>query len=125
MMRSITGVVTSEQLKEFAALPFGEAADRIRRYDPMWGLPEGAEIEWVVTVRAKIGGIAVVKAASKQQAEKVADRLKESEIDWDYPIDVFEIDQIRPSKPSPAKTMAEGTPSLFPEQGRRGILDKE
>ena len=124
-MRSITGVVTSEQLKEFAALPFGEAADRIRRYDPMWGLPEGELIDWQITAYATVRGIATIKAKNEQEAVQIAYNISPGEIDWDHSFDDFEIDEIRSSQPSPAKTMAEGTPSLFPEQGRRGILDKE
>lgn len=94
---------TSEQLRELAALPYGEARKRIRKIDPLWGLEEGEEITWRVSATQDVPmvGRATVRAASVEAAEAKAHALSYHEFDWepDGPTDDFSIDSIEPVRP--------------------------
>lgn len=96
----VTGPMPREKLKELAAAPAGEAVKIIRQYDPQWGRAPGEKFAWEVRVRRDGAdtGVAYVEAASQEEADKLADDLDESEIDWDYSGDDFFITSVEPQK---------------------------
>ena len=102
----ITGPITREELPSLAAAPHGHAAEAIRVHDPFWGRGEGEKIRWKVCVRSTgNGGTAYVDAASREEADKLADELDSTMIDWDD--DEFEVLSVEPDmdhrlkKPAP------------------------
>ena len=93
----VTGPLTRERLRELAAMPFGAAIKEIRKIDPYYGLKDGEKIEFEVTVTGRLQGRAWVKASSKEEAEKLADKLNEGDCDWGgYSCDDFEIIDVQP-----------------------------
>jgi hypothetical protein len=115
MTHPSTGPLEPEELRALAAGPFGRALEVIRKHDPLYGRKEGELIDWVVKVRCKTEGQAVIKAASLKHAKTLADNLTEAEIDWDWPVgDDFEIISITPESPLPCLAKAvPAAPSLF------------
>lgn len=97
---SITGPLPREKLKELIAAPHGQARKIIQKYDPEWGRTPGEKFEWKIIVRRSGAdqGTAYIKAASKEEADKLADDLTEAEVDWDYDSIDFEILSVEPNK---------------------------
>lgn len=100
MSNPSTGPLDPETLKALAEAPFGKAAETIRKYDPQWGRRPGEKFDWEVTVRRSGAdrGTAIIKAASQEEADALADDLTESEIDWDFDSDGFEVETVEPAK---------------------------
>ena len=94
------GPMTRAELAEAIAAPAGKATEIIRKYDPQWGRRPGEKFDWVVKVRrsSRDEGTAIVKAASQEEADDLADELGDADIDWDHD-DSFEIDSVEPAKP--------------------------
>lgn len=84
-----TGPIPPDEFKKLADAPFGAALKTIRKFDPLYGLPPGEKIKWRVTFEREITqeGEAYVMAASKEEAEKLADEIPESKICWDDDLD--------------------------------------
>jgi hypothetical protein len=95
----VTGPLSRKELQDAAAAPFGEARKIIRKHDPLWGLPAGEKIEWIVECRrtGRSDGTASVKASSQEEAEKLAEGLSDFDVDWDDDGD-FEIISVEPTK---------------------------
>jgi hypothetical protein len=83
MKHPATGPIPPEKFRELVDAPHGEARLLIRQYDPFWGLEPGQKIDFEVEVRCEMIGGAIVKAASLEEAKKLADNLKSSDIEWD------------------------------------------
>ena len=99
----VTGPISKELFKKLADAPFGEATKTIRQHDPLWGRAEGEKIEWIITVQREVTGLgtAIIKAASENEANDLADDLVSSEIDWDdVDINWFEVVSVEPKKAS-------------------------
>src|SRR5262245_47066979 len=92
----ITGPLTREAFQEAVVAPFGEAKKIIRRFDPMWGRPDGEKFTWRVRVRGTMFGTAYVEAASEEEANDEACNLRDADIDWNDQADDFEIDDVEP-----------------------------
>ena len=95
-MDPISGPIPLLQFRELIDLPFGRAAAVIQRYDPEWGRRPGEKFEWKVEVRRADQGVAYIKAASQEEADRLADDLVESDIDWDNDGDDFTIVSVEP-----------------------------
>lgn len=95
-----TGPIPREEFAALVDAPHGEAADVIRQYDPFWGLAPGEKIEFEVEVRAEVIGGAVVKAASLEEAKKLAAKLSKQDIEFDlYDIDDWDVETVNPIRP--------------------------
>lgn len=93
----ITGPISRDELKALSAAPFGDAANAIRKHDPLWGIEEGAPINWKVEFTREQTGYAIVKAATEKGAEILAGKLAAHEIEWEE--DDISIGTIDPAKP--------------------------
>lgn len=99
MPNAVTGPFTTDEFKALAELPAGEAAKRIREFDPFWGRGGGEKIEWKVEVSGMMHGTAYVTASSQEEADKLADELTCTDIEWgDGYSDDFTILSVEPSK---------------------------
>lgn len=80
-----TGPIPRDKFAEIIAAPFGEAAKLIRKFDPLWGRVPGEIIKWRVVVEREVTetGVAYVKAATKEEAMKLADNLPDTEFSWE------------------------------------------
>jgi acyl-CoA reductase-like NAD-dependent aldehyde dehydrogenase len=114
MADPISGPLTRDELRELAAAPFGEAARIIRRFDPLWGRQtEGELIRWRVRFIREVTeeGYAYVEAATKDDAERLADEIPVSQIDWDhtrhYERDAM-IDDIAPARENEGRYVSTG-----------------
>ena len=94
----VTGPIARDAFAKLVDLPFGKAALEIRKFDPMWGLPPGTTIDWRVECKGNLTGVAYVKAASRKEAENLANDLSDAEVDWDICPDDFEIISIEPDR---------------------------
>jgi hypothetical protein len=95
----VTGPIPRDKFASIVALPFGQAAKEIQKYDPEWGRGAGEKIRWRVDVeRESNAGVAYVMAENLEQAEKLAEELTEHDIDWDTR-DEFSIEKIEAAKP--------------------------
>lgn len=94
----VTGPLSREELRKLANAPFGTAIKEIRKFDPMYGRAPGEKIEWKVICKSNMEGRAYVKAASKKEAEALADKLGCNDVDWGTYSDDFEILSIEPHK---------------------------
>jgi hypothetical protein len=92
-----TGPIPREEFAKLLSAPYGEAAKRIRRYDPMWGRADGEKIKWRVEVTGQITGSAYVEASSEDEASKAAENLSAAEIDWDGGREDFQVLSIEPA----------------------------
>ena len=101
MRDPVSGALTREQLTELVNAPFGEATKAIRKIDPLWGVREGQKIKWKVTFtrETRETGHATVEAETEEEAETLAQNLKDSEIHESSfsDSDPWEIDEIEPS----------------------------
>ncbi len=79
----VSGPISREELRALVDAPHGDAREIIREHDPFWGLPEGTKIEFEVEVRAEVIGGAAVKAASLEEAKKLAQNLTRDDIEFD------------------------------------------
>lgn len=81
-----TGPIPRDKFREIVAAPFGEAANEIRKYDPLWGRAPGEKLKWKVTYEREVveTGTAIVEAETEKEAERLADGLDDSKIRWDY-----------------------------------------
>jgi len=79
----VTGPLSRDEFKALASAPVGAALNAIRKHDPLYGYPPGHEIDWAVTVVREQEGLATVKAASLEEAKKLADNLRSRDIEWD------------------------------------------
>ena len=97
-----TGLLTRSEFAEAVAAPAGKAKEMIRQVDPLWGREPGEKFEWLVKVRRSgmDRGRAFVMAASQEEADDLADELDESDIDWDYFGDGFEVESVEPKPPA-------------------------
>ena len=70
--------------------------------DPISGpMPrEGDKFQWVVRVRrgGSARGMALIEAADQKEADEIADKLTEDQIDWGDFACGFEIDSVEPYK---------------------------
>jgi hypothetical protein len=88
----ISGPVPINEFREMVNLPAGEARKCIRKYDPLFGREPGEKIKWEVRFTGQGVGYAVVEAASKKDAEKLADKISDADIEWDdMEVDDFEV----------------------------------
>ncbi len=102
----ISGPIPREKFDALVNAPHGEARDIIRQYDPFWGLPLGEKIEFEVEVRAEVIGGAIVKAASLEEAKKLAKSLTRDDIEFDtYSLRDCDwtVETVEPVKPSPKR----------------------
>lgn len=78
------GPLSDDEIAALSVCPFGEAKKIIRKHDPLYGLEPGQKIKWAVKLTRTVEeeGYATVEAASKEQAEKLANNLKDTDIDW-------------------------------------------
>lgn len=83
MIDPVTGPLSRDELKALADAPAGAALKAIRKFDPLYGLPEGTKVDWQVTATREAEGYAIIKAASKEEAQKLAKALKTSDFEWD------------------------------------------
>ena len=92
----VFGPLSKEEFAALIPLPAGEAARSIQKVDPFWGRQPGEKIRFKVRVRSTGDeGTAYVEAASQKEADKLADDLDSSEIDWDYDSD-YEVVSVEP-----------------------------
>lgn len=96
----ITGPMSRETFAAAVAAPAGQAAKIIQNYDPQWGRAPGEKFEWKVRVQrdGSDSGTAYVKAASQEEADELADKLGEGDIDWDYDDGGFYVTSVEPNK---------------------------
>lgn len=104
----VSGPMPREKLRALAEAPHGDARDVIRQYDPFWGLPPGATIEYEVELRADVSGYALVKASSIEEARKLAANLNKHEVEFD-PSDAadWKVMRVEPVKPPPRRRSPE------------------
>lgn len=104
----VSGPLPREKLQALADAPHGDARDIIRQYDPLWGLPAGAKIEFEVEFRADVVGYALVKASSIEEARKLAATLNKQEVEFD-PSDAedWKVMRVEPVKPAPRRKSPE------------------
>lgn len=100
-MDPVSGILTRDELRALAAQPgFGEARKAIRRRDPMWGVAVGETIEWRVSMSrdSRDEGYVIVRAASAEEAERLAGDVKEADIVYvdTAPIGDWEIEDAVP-----------------------------
>lgn len=93
---AVTGVLTRDEFRELVDAPFGKARKEIQKRDPFWGRSEGDKIEFEVRVSSWCEGRAFVKAASQEEADKLADDLSNAEIDWEYDSDDYVVLSVEP-----------------------------
>lgn len=82
----VTGPLSRAEFQKLVTAPHGEAVKVIKKFDPLYGLEPGEPIEWWVTFKRSMvteTGRAVVKAATLQEAQKLAEELKANDIDWE------------------------------------------
>lgn len=92
-----TGPVPRAEFFSLVEAPFGDAAKKIRKYDPLWGLPPGTKIKWRVECRRTVQyGTAIIEAKTEKAAEAEAEDLTADDVDWDSDPDDFEIVSIKP-----------------------------
>jgi hypothetical protein len=96
----VTGPMSREEFAAAVAAPFGHAAKAIQKHDPMWGRAPGEKFAWRVRVEREAldRGTATVMADSQEEADKLADKLSDTEIDWDYGSDGFVVISVEPMK---------------------------
>lgn len=78
----VTGPFTRQQFSEMVSAPYGEATKLIRKVDPLWGREEGEPVRWRVEASGRMRGTAYVKAATRKEADKLADELSDTDFDW-------------------------------------------
>jgi hypothetical protein len=103
----ISGPIPREKFDALVNAPHGEARNVIQQHDPFWGLPPGTKIDFEVEVCAEIIGGAIVKAASLEEAKKLADNLTRDDIEFDtYSVREcsWTVETVNPLKPAPRKT---------------------
>jgi hypothetical protein len=86
MSQSPTGPISQEQMQALAESPaFGVATAELRKHDPFWGRADGEKIRWRVTIYSKalMKATAFVEASSEDEANKLADAIEDSSLDWD------------------------------------------
>lgn len=81
----ISGPMPREEFQKLVDAPYGAALTEIRKYDPLYGRKPGEKIKWRVTLEREIAevGTAYIEAETKEDAEKLADKLTEAQIDWE------------------------------------------
>lgn len=88
MSVSSTGPMTSEQLKALADAPHGHALKEIRKFDPLYGRlsGEGELIKWRVKLTKEVQavGFVTVEAATKEDAEALAEEVDDHKVEWDF-----------------------------------------
>lgn len=99
----ITGPMPRTEFAEAIAAPFGKAREAIRKYDPLWGRETGEVIKWEVKFTRKVReeGWATVEAATEKEAEKLAEKIPDSQISWDVGDcwgDDIEIESVEPKR---------------------------
>lgn len=96
------GRMTPVQIKELADAPFGQAAKSIREIDPLWGVEEGRPIKWRAKFSREVRevGSAIVEAATKEEAEELAEALPEASIRSDDidALDEWELESVEPAR---------------------------
>lgn len=97
-----TGPVPREEFATLIDAPYGEAAKKIRKYDPLFGIPPGTKIKWTVRCETmgRRDGTAEVEAASEKEAAALAENLTYDEVEWDFDEDDFRILSIKPTPAS-------------------------
>src|SRR5215475_1218923 len=95
-----TGPLTRSKFKALVAAPFGEAGKEIQKHDPFWGLKDGEKVKFDVEIKAELYGHATVEASSQKEAERLAEKLEVTEIDWEehYVLDGWSILSVKPRK---------------------------
>jgi hypothetical protein len=94
----VTGPMSREELRACVEAPHGGAAKIIRKHDPLFGLQPGEKIEWEVQCSGITHGTAYVKAASQEEADRLAADLTSGDVDWEFGMDDFDVDDIKPAK---------------------------
>lgn len=95
----ITGPLSRDEFAECITAPFGEAKKVIRKHDPFWGLSKGEKIDFEVTVSAIVTGRAIVSASNQEEADSLADKLTEHDVDWGgYGCDDIDVITVEPAK---------------------------
>lgn len=97
-MTNSTGPIPPEVFAECVKAPFGKAKEIIRKYDPYWGRGDDEKISWKVRVSGWMGGTAYVTAATKDEADQLADELSGGDIDWDTWGDDFTVTSVEISE---------------------------
>jgi len=96
----ISGPISPDELRRIAELPYGKAAEELRKHDPAWGLAtqDNPHIKWTVTVTAmrpvytEIEVEAPDEAAAKKLALREADGV--GRYDWEDD-DTYSVEDIR------------------------------
>jgi hypothetical protein len=96
-MSKEAGPLTVERLKELADAPMGRATKALREHDPMWNRQPGDKIRWKVTFREWVlmEGYKYVEAETEEEAQKLADEIKEDQIDCDEFIKATDFEQFK------------------------------
>lgn len=95
----IFGPIPPDEFRTFASLPYGEARKAIQKRDPLWGIETGQPIEWKVKFTRKVyeEGYATVRAATQEEAQKIAEKMPEYQISWSADdCDETEIESVEP-----------------------------
>lgn len=92
-----TGPIPRAEFAKLVDGPYGAAVKIIRRHDPMYGREEGEKIKWRVEVTGTMTGTGWVEACSREEAEKAAENMSSSEIDWDGGREGFDVLSVEPA----------------------------
>ena len=107
MAHPISGPITPEELQRIAELPYGKAAEALRKHDPVWGLAtaEKPNIKWEVTLTGTFYGTATVQveASTQADAQRLALDMEIPRRDWEMDRysapEEIEVDETKPVKP--------------------------
>ncbi|MDE2105265.1 MAG: hypothetical protein KGL39_49020 [Patescibacteria group bacterium] len=97
----VTGPMPREEFKKLIDLPAGQAAATIRKYNPLFGREDGTPIKWrcQFTRTAQETGYATVEAATEEEAQKLASKISDADIEWkmdDNFSEVCELESVEP-----------------------------
>jgi len=81
------GPLSAEEFKSLVNAPHGQAADAIRKFDPLFGKNSGGETRpWRVKLvqEVRMSGYVTVEAATEDDACILAEAIPEGKISWDF-----------------------------------------
>lgn len=105
MPHPISGPISPEELQAIAELPYGKAAEALRKHDPAWGMAsaDNPNIKWDVLLvgTAPVSTVVTVEAPDEKTAKKIAMATKTSRADWEVEtfsgIDDVEVESVEPA----------------------------